>query len=343
MDLFELNSSNKLKHQLLLGMSTMTSVISGSLAFLNFSFSPHLALACFQTLFTCLSVYLIWRLRRGELTRKLIMVYLTCLSVLVLYASYSASLTSTVHLWAFVLPMMYYFLLGERSAWLFCGALFISQCINIYLKTQAWFSPPVVNFAMCYVLIWYISHIYDTARNRSEAALAKLALKDALTGVNNRLALKRAFELESKPLVGSQDPSLSVILIDVDFFKKVNDMHGHETGDNVLIEIAKLLSSKVGSDKVFRIGGEEFCILLPGKNLAQASLTAEKLRHSVQEQQFVFKGNTIEVTISLGVAECTFEMLLTQVLNQADEALYRAKAQGRNCVVSAVSEQELPA
>lgn len=196
----------------------------------------------------------------------------------------------------------------------------------------------MVNFALCFVLIWYISHIYETARSRSEAALVQLALKDALTGVNNRLALKRSFALESKPLVGSQDPSLSVILIDVDFFKKVNDMYGHETGDNVLIEIGKLLSSKVGSDKVFRIGGEEFCILLPGKNLDQALLSAGQLRQGIQDQKFIFKGDAIAVTISLGVAECEAEMSLTQVLNQADEALYRAKALGRNCIASAVSE-----
>lgn len=342
MDSLGLDTSSKLRLQLLLGMCIITGGIFLCLSILNLGLTSSYLLGSLQLIFASFSIYLAYTLRQKKIKPRMQFCYLMSLSLLVLFAAYSTSLIKAAYLWALILPMIYYFLLGRKQAWLLCVGILFGQVSIIYSKTGIFLSPPVVNFAMCYVLIWYISHIYDTARNRSEAALAKLALKDALTGVNNRLALKRSFELESKPMVDSQDPSLSLILIDVDFFKKVNDMHGHETGDSVLIEIGKLLSSKVGSDKVFRIGGEEFCILLSGKNLDQASLTAEKLRQGVQDQKFISKGDAIAVTISLGVAECEAEMSLTQALNQADEALYRAKAQGRNCVVSAVSEQELP-
>lgn len=171
-----------------------------------------------------------------------------------------------------------------------------------------------------------------------ELAIAKRRLKatantDVLTGLPNRRAILEAMEAEWSVSIGSGAP-LSVIMIDVDHFKQVNDRHGHDVGDEVLREIARVLRANIrqGED-VARLGGEEFLVICPNTRHDQAVIGAERMRQAI-ERQLIHAGSfTGAVTASFGVAERLAAMQdCVQLLKRADEAVYRAKASGRNAV-----------
>lgn len=171
-----------------------------------------------------------------------------------------------------------------------------------------------------------------------ELAIAKRRLKatantDVLTGLPNRRAILEAMEAEWSVSIGSGAP-LSVIMIDVDHFKQVNDRHGHDVGDEVLREIARVLRASIrqGED-VARLGGEEFLVICPNTRHDQAVVGAERMRQAI-ERQLIHAGSfTGSVTASFGVAERRAAMQdCAQLLKRADEAVYQAKAAGRNAV-----------
>jgi diguanylate cyclase (GGDEF)-like protein len=172
----------------------------------------------------------------------------------------------------------------------------------------------------------------DLARANEE--LARLARRDALTGLPNRLAVEERLRAESLRRSARRGTACAVLMIDIDFFKPINDTHGHATGDEVLAQVARLLAATVReSDFVARYGGEEFLVLLPETTLAGARTVAEKLRDVVEASPHPVAGR---MTVSIGLAMA--EQLtgdLAAVMAQADAALYEAKRTGRNRVVVA--------
>jgi len=165
--------------------------------------------------------------------------------------------------------------------------------------------------------------------------LERLSIEDALTGISNRRRFNDLFEMEWKR--ARRDKSLlSVILLDIDFFKPFNDNYGHVAGDECLKKVAVALKSvmKRPVEFVARYGGEEFVALLPETSLDGAKIVAEALRKSVEEVNVPhdFSQATNHVTVSLGIATDipTTDMTPAQFLNRADEALYQAKESGRN-------------
>lgn len=159
------------------------------------------------------------------------------------------------------------------------------------------------------------------------------AKTDALTGVANRRSMIEALETEWT-LSESSGAAMSVIMIDIDHFKKINDQHGHDVGDAVLCEVAKLLRRQLrqGED-VARFGGEEFLVLCPNASGEQAAVCAERMRHAIEHQVIRCGSFHGSVTASFGVAERTQATTdLYGLLKQADEAVYSAKADGRNRV-----------
>ncbi len=176
--------------------------------------------------------------------------------------------------------------------------------------------------------------------NRLRRALKRLnhlATWDSVTGLLNRQAIMRHAKVELNRTRRTQQP-MSVIMLDIDFFKRVNDQHGHLVGDQVLRSVAKLLPRTMRPyDLVGRWGGEEFLLILPNTNRTQAGEVAERIRTSVADAAIPFEGGTIRITVSLGAAEADLNNAtsLDMLLGQADEALYSAKNQGRNrvCVV----------
>lgn len=171
--------------------------------------------------------------------------------------------------------------------------------------------------------------------------LAKQANQDDLTGLANRRALTSHANLELHR-ARRYGYALSLLMIDIDHFKSVNDLHGHQAGDIVLVQLANLMSSALrGHDLISRIGGEEFTILLPETDLTQAIEIAERMRMMIEQHAFqIYPHLILNLTISIGVAtvaEATPDF--NRLLNVADQYLYFAKANGRNCVWSPLTHQ----
>jgi two-component system, cell cycle response regulator len=169
----------------------------------------------------------------------------------------------------------------------------------------------------------------------------KLLVRDYLTGLYNRKFFMERFTEELAWAARYMEP-LSFIILDIDHFKKINDTHGHSCGDVVLKQLAEVLSGLLRAhDVLARYGGEEFVILLSNTNTEDAYAIGEKLRSGVQSTDFRCDKNILKlpVTISVGVATAADICLLEaeSLINRADEALYRAKAEGRNRVVSAAA------
>lgn len=157
---------------------------------------------------------------------------------------------------------------------------------------------------------------------------------DALTGINNRGALNAAgpeFFNKSRTL----GAPLSVVVFDIDYFKKVNDTYGHPAGDAVLKEISHLVRDTLirGNDFFARYGGEEFCLLLLGSPYKQVEEIAERIRRTTQEHRFEFEGTVIPITVSIGISSIQdSDTSWTDIFARADKALYQSKHGGRNRV-----------
>lgn len=170
---------------------------------------------------------------------------------------------------------------------------------------------------------------------RQQKLLEKLAQHDALTGLLNR----RAFEVQADQAlmrVQRDGSKLCALMLDLDFFKRVNDKHGHLAGDAVIRFMATVLQDGVrATDLVARVGGEEFMVLLPGTSVVAAAELAEKIRRKVQDTPvFVMPDLAVHMTVSIGVAEMAAgqAVLFKSLYLAADQALYQAKRQGRNRV-----------
>jgi len=166
----------------------------------------------------------------------------------------------------------------------------------------------------------------------SRDALRCIASTDVLTGLLNRRRFAEIAEREFARSRRSGHP-LTLALGDIDFFKRINDGHGHAAGDHVLQSVANLLQSGLRDyDSVARWGGEEFVVLLPDTDLAQARIVIERLRETIADSHPSFEGGLIQVTMTLGIAQLAADENWHAIVARADEALYRGKAGGRNRV-----------
>lgn len=187
-----------------------------------------------------------------------------------------------------------------------------------------------------------ISHLNITDRKLVELELARLAATDPLTGLPNRRFFQQTANLELER-VRRFSGSASVIMLDVDHFKSVNDTYGHALGDEALRCMTRICNGLLRQMDVFaRHGGEEFVILLPGTEDAGACSVAEKLRSAIAHMPISDGQNHIKVTASFGVTQLRpADQNIEAALARADTALYAAKHSGRNCVKSfAVLERE---
>ena len=173
----------------------------------------------------------------------------------------------------------------------------------------------------CYIVV--LSDI--SVHVREKEALTQLAQTDSLTGVYNR----RAFALQAQQMItDSQHDTVSLLMLDIDHFKLINDTYGHDLGDEALKDLCKLLQSSLRRDEVLgRLGGEEFGILLP-LDLARAVQAGNRILQAVRDHLFTRK--KLEITLSIGVVDNTFSNIFDSMYTEADRLLYIAKQSGRN-------------
>ncbi len=178
-----------------------------------------------------------------------------------------------------------------------------------------------------------------TELQRARHALEKMALHDQLTGLANRRLLYDRFVLETARAKRNSGP-LSILVVDIDYFKRVNDRYGHLVGDACLQALAAVFENKLReADLVARFGGEEFIVLLPETDAAEAELVAQKLRRGVETSELRVAGllRPLHVTVCVGVATMLPDLPLSfdDLMELADRACYRAKQAGRNRVIVA--------
>ena len=181
----------------------------------------------------------------------------------------------------------------------------------------------------------YTDHLRDNVQNSIE-----MAITDALTGLHNRRYMESHLATLAEQ-ASARGKSLALMMLDIDFFKTINDTYGHDAGDDVLREFAVRIRKSIrGIDLACRYGGEEFVIVMPETDMHVAGMVAERLRRSIAGQPFSIQRGSreIDVTISVGLSTLTSKGdTVTDLLKRADVALYRAKHDGRNRVVSAAA------
>ncbi|MGE8151126.1 GGDEF domain-containing protein [Pseudomonas vancouverensis] len=161
-------------------------------------------------------------------------------------------------------------------------------------------------------------------------AATQSALRDPLTDTGNRIAMDQTLQREIELSRRHLQP-LSLLMLDIDHFKKINDTHGHSAGDDVLKAVAASIKSQLRNvDMVFRYGGEEFLILLSNTSREAAAMVGERLRFAAQSAQYSADGQLIDLTVSLGCSTLLPGESADSLLRRADSALYVAKREGRN-------------
>lgn len=159
----------------------------------------------------------------------------------------------------------------------------------------------------------------------------QMSLTDPLTRLFNRRHFDAEFEREFKRAKRYNNP-LSVAIIDIDFFKRINDTYGHLCGDFVLKEIAYIITDNFRqTDEIFRFGGEEFVVILTETSSETACVPLERLRKRIESKSFKYNGEDLHITVSIGVSSDT-SSTCSDMLDKADKALYEAKNSGRNTV-----------
>jgi len=270
--------------------------------------------------------------------------FITLITVLFTYLAVNAVEDGAAILWLFAYPAIIFYISEARVGVLACSAgLFGAAGLFSPLGSSALDLPYTTGFkvTMLAVLAFVMTTCYalDQSRRRSKLGLIKLASEfeyaakhDALTGLANRREAHAQMDAEYERYLRNNRP-FSVLLMDIDLFKSINDNHGHHVGDEVIVMVARTIESQSRKvDTLARWGGEEYLLLLPETGSEEAAQTAERIRFGISTTSIEADGRTIATTVSIGVATISGAESIDRLLQRADEALYDAKTRGRNLV-----------
>jgi diguanylate cyclase len=226
--------------------------------------------------------------------------------------------------WVFPALVAIFYLIRPSEASL-CAAVMILALLPAVLP--AYDSQGTTTLLITTVVTSAFAFAFALITNRQREQLLLMATRDPLTGAGNR----RGLDIKLTDIINSHwrtGARASIVLLDLDHFKRVNDVHGHGMGDRVLKRITEIIKLRIRvTDSLYRIGGEEFVVVLEGASREQATHLAEQLRTLVEANELVPDPG---ITISLGVAELKAGETAMHWLQRADEALYQAKDAGRN-------------
>lgn len=263
-----------------------------------------------------------------------------------IYLIISGGAEGTGPLWCYPLVALITFLQGMRRGIYITVGLTVASLIlmfvpNLPFTVAEYGTTFKIRFIASFLALAMMTLIYEYLRSESQSRyraisseLDKASRTDELTGLANRREMNDLLEMEYANYIRHGQP-FSVIMVDLDRFKQLNDNFGHAFGDQTLVDVASRLATNIRrSDHVARWGGEEFLILLPQTDLAQASRLAEKLRLAIAafKPKGAAQGGT--VTASMGVQSIEFAPTLANLITGADDRLYQAKNRGRNRVVA---------
>ncbi|MAX50921.1 MAG: diguanylate cyclase [Methylophaga sp.] len=190
----------------------------------------------------------------------------------------------------------------------------------------------ILNLMVSFAISLIVLFILHLASRGYQGRLETMATKDKLTGAINRQVFD-SFFTQAVARGKRHQEALSLVLIDIDHFKQVNDNHGHQYGDYVLTAVAGIMRQQVREeDVVCRWGGEEFVLMLQDCNQNQAIKLANNIREAIAQHVFEYNGKKRQITVSAGVAEYQQQETMSQLIARADVSLYQAKNNGRNCV-----------
>jgi len=249
---------------------------------------------------------------------------------------YSAGAVAVAHLneplfvfWLFPALLANFFLLSAKAA-LIANLLSIAAILPIALQLKN--STETFAMLLSLLICGSMAYVFALLTHRQQQLLQDYANQDALTLLGNRRAMDEELRLSIQDCARNQIPA-TLIVLDLDFFKMVNDKFGHNVGDGVLVDLANLLTRRVRqTDRIFRFGGEEFVVLARNTLLADAMQIAEQLRVQIEIELNDPEG---ALTASFGCAQLRADESLEDWFVRADKAVYQAKQQGRNCVVAA--------
>ncbi|MES1930596.1 diguanylate cyclase [Salinisphaera dokdonensis CL-ES53] len=326
--------SQRHRRELLRLLLWFTVLFSVGFIAINFSVGKY-GLMAIEIAVAVFAVWLLTILPRTPNLRRWALVYMVTLLSGTMFAFASPATSITVFSWILVMPVLTHLLLGR---WLggVLSLFYLVLSASIFCwrfgTTQLMDTPgSIANIVTVTACAYLFSHVYEASRERAEQQLSVMALTDSLTGLANRTQLEQSF---SRAVLQRQLP-LSLVMIDLDYFKRINDEHGHATGDAVLRIIAQAMREHIReSDLACRLGGEEFCLLLPSTNPQRARRLADRLREDIETLECRHEDAVLKLTASIGVATASNPTDgLDPMLHVADQNLYRAKFAGRNCVV----------
>ncbi len=231
---------------------------------------------------------------------KFSLIFCIVLCAWLLLVLYLEELESTSHIWLITIPITAYLITGRKIGLHLTSISLITAIVIITVKEYFIESQisieSVLDVLLPYIWVWTLSHIYETSNDNNQTTLLDLATKDSLTNLYNRRAFYDIFADNTQYPVGLME-------IDLDFFKKINDTYGHDAGDYVLKYVAdKLLALNLKNVDVFRMGGEEFAILLPNFDLQQILALANQILIELRNTPINYKEHTIPITASIGIA-----------------------------------------
>ncbi len=323
-----ISTSEKIQNKVLKGMAIAFGFFCIILIATNIYLQAYtLAIIEFFLVLTCIFVY--HKAKNNLLGGWNLYVLPYFFLSIVIYGTYIKELNEGLFLWCYIVPTLFYLLYGQKHGFIIATLVAIIQIVNIMSKQDSQLYNITVisiNFILAYFSIWLVSHIYETNREKAQKQLKELALRDPLTGAYNRLALQYFFDKKMKA-----QNTLSIAIIDLDLFKEVNDSFGHEAGDIILQECVTLLKQSTEDNQVFRLGGEEFALLIPA-DLHNTFELINNIRLTIEQNTTQYKEHSISFTFSAGISQCLPDRSLSHTLDDADLKLYQAKNNGRNQV-----------